>query len=115
NNYAQDVIGKREYFDTLTSYTRSHHWKKDDGATVPWVDESLNPDTGRWIINAKFPKTRGRYYNHSTYNDLIITGLIGLRPRADDVIEVNPLPPENPWESFCLDRTVLNRRCHKTA
>ena len=25
---------------------------------------------------------------HSTYNDLIITGLVGLRPRDDDEVEV---------------------------
>ena len=34
---------------------------------------------------------RGYLYNHSTFCDLIITGLVGLRPRADDIIEVNPL------------------------
>jgi hypothetical protein len=31
---------------------------------------------------------------------LIITGLVGLRPRADDTVEVNPLTP---WDWFCLD------------
>ena len=33
-----------------------------------------------------------------------ITGLIGLRPRADDLVEVNPLVPEGAWAYFCLDR-----------
>ena len=50
-----------------------------------------------------FPKTRGRDYNHSTYCDLIITGLVGLRPRADDLLEVNPLAPEGVFDYFCLD------------
>jgi len=39
----------------------------------------------------------GDHYNHSTYCDLIITGLVGLRPRADDIVEVNPLLPESTW------------------
>jgi hypothetical protein len=28
---------------------------------------------------------------------------MGLRPRADNTIEVNPLIPENKWDWFCLD------------
>ena len=50
-----------------------------------------------------FPKTRGRDYNHSSYCDLVISGLVGLRPRADDLVEVNPLVPEGALDYFCLD------------
>ncbi len=46
---------------------------------------------------------RGKDYNHSTFCDLVITGLVGLRPRPDDIIEVNPLVPEGTWDYFCLD------------
>jgi len=31
---------------------------------------------------------------------LIITGLVGLRSRADDVVEVNPLVPAGAWIIF---------------
>ncbi|MDP6046592.1 MAG: hypothetical protein QGG25_13370 [Phycisphaerae bacterium] len=48
-------------------------------------------------------KERGKDYNHSSYCDLIITGLIGLRPRADQTVEVNPLVPAGKWDYFCLD------------
>jgi len=111
NNYRQNVIGRREYFATLRAYARSHYFQKDDGTVVPWVDESVNPDTGKWIVGGgKFPKTRGRYYNHSTFCDLIITGLVGLRPRADDTVEVNPLVPEGVWDWFCLDNIPYHGR-----
>ena len=53
---------------------------------------------------------RGKDYNHSTYCDLIITGLIGLRPRVDESVEVNPLVPEGTWEYFCLDRVPYHGR-----
>jgi hypothetical protein len=33
----------------------------------------------------------------------LITGLVGLRPRADDTIEVAPLLPAGTWDWFCLD------------
>jgi hypothetical protein len=110
NNYPQEVIGKKEYFDLLKTYTRSHRHTLDDGKTVPWIDESLNPDTGRWIMDGSFPMSRGRDYNHSTYCDLIITGLVGLRPRADDLIEVNPLVPEGVLDYFCLDNIAYHGR-----
>ena len=57
-----------------------------------------------------FPKTRGRDYNHSTYCDLVITGLVGLRPRADDRVEVNPLVPEGTLDYFCLENLSYHGR-----
>jgi predicted GH43/DUF377 family glycosyl hydrolase len=34
---------------------------------------------------------------------LIITGLVGLRPRMDHKVEVNPLVPDGAMDYFCLD------------
>jgi hypothetical protein len=48
-------------------------------------------------------REREKGYNHSTYGDLIINGLVGLRPRADNMVEVNPLVPEGTCDYFCLD------------
>ena len=48
-------------------------------------------------------RERSRYYNHSTYNDLIITGICGLRPQIDGSIVINPLLPQDKWDYFCLD------------
>ncbi len=125
NNYDQDVIGKQDYFETLTIYTKCHQLKREDGKVVPWIDENINPYTGEWIARTRlhdWAETdpdlakrkgghhRGKDYNHSTYNDLIITGLVGLRPRADDVVEVNPLLPENTWDWFRLDNVLYHGR-----
>ncbi len=125
NNYDQDVIGKDAYFETLKCYTRSHQLKREDGKVVPWIDENIHPYTGDWIARTRlhdWAKTdpdwakrkgghhRGKDYNHSTYNDLIITGLVGLRPRADEVVEVNPLLPENTWDYFCLDNVLYHEK-----
>ena len=30
-------------------------------------------------------------YNHATFCDIVITGLVGLRPRQDEYLELNPL------------------------
>jgi hypothetical protein len=107
NNYHQKVISKNDYFELLKTYTRSHRKKMKDGRILPWIDESLNPDTGIWIPTAGDPP-RGKDYNHSTYCDLVISGLVGLRPRADNIIEVNPLIPEGTWNYFCLDNVLYH-------
>lgn len=115
NDYKQDVIGRKDYFNTFLTYTRSQHLKLDDGRVIPWIDEDLNPLTGEWLARAmKIRKGtfygRGDHYNHSTYCDLLITGLVGLRPRADRVVEVNPLLPEDSWDWFCLDHVLYHGR-----
>jgi hypothetical protein len=115
NSQTQDAVSRKDYFDLLRIYTHSHHLKRDDGKVVPWIDEDLNPTTGDWIARtilkrqgSKIPE-RGKDYNHSAYCDLVITGLIGLRPRADDIVEVNPLAPES-WDYFCLDQIRYHGR-----
>ena len=47
---------------------------------------------------------RGKDYNHSTFYGLVITGLVGIRPRHDNKLVINPLLPEGTWDWFCLDR-----------
>jgi len=53
-------------------------------------------------------KDRGKDYNHSGFIDLIISGLIGLRPRSDGVLEIHPLLPEGVWDHFCLDLVLYH-------
>ena len=55
------------------------------------------------ILEKRGTKDRGKDCNHSTFCDLVISGLVGLRPRADETIEVNPLVPDETWDYFCLD------------
>lgn len=83
------------FFDAFLTYTRSQH---SDGK--PFIGEYLDEVTGDWI-NGK--NDRSRYYNHSTYADLLITGVIGFVPRADAIVEISPLLPTNTWDWFCLD------------
>ena len=118
-NYEQTSITKNDYFTTLQTYAKSQHRKLADGQIVSWIDENLDPFSGEWIArkrceerNAdhvkkgqpdKVLRERGKDYNHSTFCDLIITGLVGLQPRADNLVEVEPLVPDDKWDWFCLD------------
>lgn len=123
NDYPQDVISREDYFETLGIYTRSHRLTREDGTVVPWIDENLNPHTGDWIARTRLSTwkdgtwdpgkggvERGKDYNHSGYVDLIISGLIGLRPQADGSVLVNPLLPDDVWDWFCLDGIAYHGR-----
>jgi hypothetical protein len=108
NDYDQDVFSKADYFDTLRIYVGSHRRELEDGRVIPWIDENLDPYSGEWLARRiKIEKDRfdgrGDHYNHSGFADLVITGLVGLRPRPDAVVEVNPLLPSGTWDWFALD------------
>jgi hypothetical protein len=114
NHYQQNAVGRRDYLDLLQVYAKSQHLRRDDGKVVPWIDEDLNPLTGDWIARTVMKTKgnqiyeRGKDYNHSTFCDLIISGLAGLRPRAGDLVEINPLVPEETWDYFCLDNVAYH-------
>ncbi|HYV27481.1 MAG TPA: glycosyl hydrolase family 65 protein, partial [Candidatus Eisenbacteria bacterium] len=102
HDYSQHFVTSRDYFDSFLTYTHTEHF---DGK--PYIGEYLDETTGQWL---KGRQERSRYYNHSTYADLVITGLVGLRPRADQIVEVSPLIPEDIWEWFCLDGVKYHGR-----
>lgn len=119
----QDHLTVRDYFEAMLTYARAHRLMREDGRSVPWIDENLNPFTGDWIARTRLKswnrgtwseekggRERGKDYNHSTFADLVISGLVGLRPRVDDVVEVWPLVPEGVWEYFALEGVPYHGR-----
>jgi hypothetical protein len=101
-DHQPNAVTPQNYFDAFLTYTRS---QRADGK--PFIGEYLDEVTGDWI-NGK--NDRSRYYNHSTYADLLITGVIGLHPRADDIVEIAPLLPADTWDWFCLDGVKYHGR-----
>jgi len=109
--------GSRGFFDVLKIYAKSQHRLGEDRKVHPWIDENLNPFTGEWLARSRLKNwqngtwssekggvERGKDYNHSTFNDIVITGLVGFRPDfAHRLITVHPLVPQGALEHFCLD------------
>lgn len=91
NDYRQSVITRADYLRLLRQYTAMHY---QDGRLD--LEEDYHPEAGKPIVGL----ARSHHYFHSGYIDLILSGLVGIRPRADDVLEVNPLLPDAkalPW------------------
>ncbi len=102
HNYKQNVVNDSVYFRHIELYVESQHHRGR-----PYVGEYQDEVTGYWL---KGDQERSRYYNHSTFNDLIISGLIGLKPRPDNVLEIAPLVPQDKWDWFCLDNVPYKGR-----
>ncbi len=90
------------FFKQMERYVESQHHRGR-----PYIGEYLDETNGAWLMG---DRERSRYYNHSTFNDLMITGIVGLRPQEDGSIVVNPLMPQDKWDYFCLDG--VNYRGH---
>lgn len=95
NNYPQPVVGKETFFKQMKLYVESQHHRGR-----PYIGEYLDETNGAWLMG---DRERSRYYNHSTFNDLVITGIAGIRPQADGSVEINPLVPAGQWPYFSLD------------
>lgn len=108
NGPAQPYIGPEQYYQLFSNYVLSQHIRLPSGRVIDWIDEDLDADTDEWIakdmlIEKRKQVGRGNYYNHSGFTDPLITGLIGLRPRADDKIVLHPLLPSGKWTYFAVD------------
>lgn len=84
------------FYDKLRQYAASH---TKNGQ--PYIGEYQDEKNGEWL---KGDNPRSSFYNHSTFCDLVINDLIGVKPHEKDMIEVNPLLPKGKWDWFCLDQ-----------
>ncbi|MBN2130742.1 MAG: hypothetical protein JW741_14670 [Sedimentisphaerales bacterium] len=101
-HYEQEYVKEADYFDALLTYACSHRYRGK-----PYIGEYLDERNGRWL---KPDSDRSRYYNHSTFCDLVIAGLAGLMPREDETVSVHPLLPADAWDWFCLDGVLYHGR-----
>lgn len=97
---AAGVITKADYTRLLKQYAQLHyHPERGD---ILDLEEDYDADTGYPIVGlARFP-----HYFHSGFVDLILTGCTGIRPRADDVLAVNPVADAESIPYFRVDRVL---------
>ena len=93
-NVSSSPLKPEHLWELFSSFTRAQY--RDQDLLYPWTGEFYNGDTGEW-------KTAERDYNHSTWLDVLIPDLLGLVPRDDNVIELDPLLPPDRLSYFILD------------
>ena len=97
-----------DYWDLLTTYANSHYkTSTTDGQKYCWLAEDLDPLTGEWLADFE----RSIYYNHSSFNDLIIIGLVGIRPSEEEqTLTIHPLIPTEELNYFALENLQYQGR-----
>lgn len=95
NDYSQSYVDGSDYLFLIKQYAESQYRRGR-----PYIGEYLDEKTGYWL---KGDQVRSDYYNHSTFADLVINGLVGIRPGEGGEVVVNPLVPESAWPWFCMD------------
>lgn len=98
----QEFVTKADYLKMLGIFARTH---RKNGR--PYLAEACHPDTGSF--NGHDAYNHSEHYFHSGYCDLVITGLMGIVPRNDDVLEVRPLFPDA-WDYCALDHVTYRGR-----
>ena len=93
--YDQKEVTGADYVKLLQTFAKTH---RKNGK--PYLAEACHPDSGSFEGHDGY--NHSEHYFHSSFNDLVITGLVGLHPRDDDTLELKPLAPAD-WAYFALD------------
>ena len=93
---AQSSYTRNDYVSALHAYAATQFRNG-----VPYVAEAHDADANSWIYDSY---DHSEDYNHSTFNDNVIAGLIGLRAAPGDLLIVDPLAPPA-WDHFALENT----------
>ncbi|MFN8346378.1 MAG: glycoside hydrolase, partial [Spirosomataceae bacterium] len=101
NNYQHHgSMTSQVFYEELHRYARSHQM---NGRL--YLGEYQDEKNGNWL---KGDDPRSKFYNHSGYADLIISDLVGIKPRPDNLLEIRPLVPPHQWDWFCLDKVLYH-------
>jgi len=113
NDYpAQSVMSMSQYLALLDQYAKQHTRTTALNDTADPIGsghifEVLHPDDGYWI-HRQTGYQDGVDYFHSTFIDLVLSGLVGLRPRPDSTVVLNPLVPPGALTHFALDHVFYH-------
>ena len=96
------------------------HYIEKDGKTINWIDEVMHPDKLEWTsrtilknlgwLNNKGGYERGKDYNHSTFIDLVLRGLIGIDVNAT-TLTVNPRV-KGIWKWFKIENLTFKKKTY---
>ena len=53
-------------------------------------------------------RNMGNDYMHSTFCDLVLSGLIGIRPEVNGTVHVRPLVPPSSWRHLAVDHVLVH-------
>jgi len=91
---SQRTVTKADYVDALTIYAKTQFRNG-----TPYVAEAHAPDDPNWIYDGR---NHSEDYNHSTFNDLVLSGLLGIRAQDGAQLKLKPLIPDS-WDHYAVE------------
>ena len=120
DNYNQTVLTDNDLYDFIKQYAKMHYLYCEDGSCINFIDEVMLPFrhvwyAHEWLKTNGCPESvggpnRGRDYNHSTFIDLIIRGLCGVKLDGND-IAVRPRI-KGVWKWFKLENLHVKKNTY---
>ena len=98
-NYDQSILSPQDYFDAILTYAGSH---TKNGK--PYIGEYHDEKNGVWL---KGDNPRSRFYNHSTFCDLVISGLWAWSPALTMPSNFIHLFRQNPGSGLLWIRSII--------
>ena len=97
-SYLQSEAHPTVTADDFMNLFLTYAYSQRDADGTPFIDENMDPDTGIWLAREILRgrddynlKERGRHYNHSTFIDLVMTGVCGICPSECNELTIRPL------------------------
>ncbi|WP_394619426.1 discoidin domain-containing protein [Lentzea sp. JNUCC 0626] len=98
---SQPYVDRDDFASVLRGYALT---QRKNGE--PYVAEAHHPDENRWIYDGK---GHSEDYNHSTFNDNVLSGLLGIRPQLGNSLQLSPLVPDS-WSHFAVENLPYHGR-----
>jgi hypothetical protein len=91
---AQDYVTADDFTGLVHDYAMT---QRKNGQ--PYVAEAHHPDEDRWIYDGA---NHSEDYNHSTFNDIVLGSLIGIKGQDDDSVRIAPQTSSD-WDHFAAE------------
>lgn len=90
----QEYVDANDFTGLLHDYAMT---QRKNGQ--PYVAEAHHPDGDRWMYDGV---GHSEDYNHSTFNDIVLGSLIGIKGQDDDTVRIAPQVDES-WDHFAAE------------
>ena len=118
-DYRQEVFTYDDLYDAILTYANMHTITDAKG-THPFIDEVMHPFVCKWTVRESLErlfqtqgtgiKDRGKDYNHSTFIDLVLRGILGIDPLADEVKIGEEVMKK--WDYFRLENLTFKGKTY---
>ena len=110
NDYGQDDLTNEDLYSYIKKYAEMHY-STENGKRINFIDEVMLPYDHVWYARLKRKDrpdpNRGRDYNHSTFIDLVLRGLVGIDPSAE-ALTVSPRI-KGIWKWFRIENLTFKK------